>query len=148
MKKRLLQFFTDHGLSEEFLREIEEALTFLDGDDALLQEHIYMLCHQYEYAHPEKILYLLLKRSIITEIIEDYSPRTEPTRFLGEFSDVALLGVGGMGEVRRVWDQDLQCHLAMKILHEHLCSSNSNVDRFNIDGSVDTVQGNHIENIF
>ena len=52
MKKHLPQFFIDKGLSDKFLKEIEEALSFLEDDDVLLQEHIYMLCHQYQYDRP------------------------------------------------------------------------------------------------
>lgn len=57
-------------------------------------------------------------------------------RMLGRYTDICLLGVGGMGEVRRVRDQDLNCNLAMKIIHKRLVHSGSNEHRFRQEAQI------------
>lgn len=46
------------------------------------------------------------------------------------YEDLGLLGRGGMGEVRRVWDRLLERVVALKILRPELASSPSYCDRF------------------
>ncbi|MEC7984379.1 MAG: hypothetical protein VX278_04395, partial [Myxococcota bacterium] len=51
--------------------------------------------------------------------------------FLPErYTDMGLLGRGGMGEVRKVHDRVLKRNLAMKILHKDILSSYHAVERF------------------
>ena len=57
--------------------------------------------------------------------------KTRPELDLGtRYRDVRLLGVGGMGEVRRVFDHDLRRSVAMKIIKAELLSEPSSLARF------------------
>ena len=51
-------------------------------------------------------------------------------RTLNRFVDNSLLGIGGMGEVRKVFDPTLDCYLAMKIMHKKLLHDNILIKRF------------------
>ena len=55
-------------------------------------------------------------------------PRGEVS--LGRYEDLGLLGVGGMGEVRRVRDHKLRRTMAMKIIHAEMMRSPRLVSRF------------------
>ncbi len=46
------------------------------------------------------------------------------------YEDMGLIAVGGMGEVRRTWDVDLDRPVAMKILRPELCERPDLIDRF------------------
>ena len=46
------------------------------------------------------------------------------------YQDLGLLGTGGMGEVRKVWDSELKRTLAMKIIHPELSTKQHVVSRF------------------
>ena len=46
------------------------------------------------------------------------------------YQEGPLLGLGGMGEVRRVYDKDLFCTLAMKVIHQRHLKHPQLVDRF------------------
>ena len=48
----------------------------------------------------------------------------------GRYEDLGLLGVGGMGEVRRVHERDLNRTLAMKIIKPELLSQSKSLARF------------------
>ena len=52
------------------------------------------------------------------------------------YKDEGLLGIGGMGEVRRVLDTDLKRTLAMKIIHPKLMSRKEVVARFLEEGQI------------
>ena len=61
----------------------------------------------------------------------------EPTLLLaGKYEDLGVLGEGGMGEVRRVRDVELNRTLAMKIIHPHLMSHSGALSRFVDEGQV------------
>ena len=49
---------------------------------------------------------------------------------LGKYTDLGLLGRGGMAEVRRVQDPDLNRRLAMKIIDDGLMGQGSGLTRF------------------
>ena len=49
---------------------------------------------------------------------------------LGRYEDLGLLGMGGMGEVRRVRDPSLRRSMAMKIIHWDMMDSSRLVSRF------------------
>ena len=57
-------------------------------------------------------------------------PAPEGAVVPSRYTDQGLLGTGGMGEVRRVRDQDLGRTVAMKIIHPHLAGTASAVQRF------------------
>ena len=46
------------------------------------------------------------------------------------YQEGPLLGLGGMGEVRRVYDKDLFCTLAMKVIHQRHLKQPQLVERF------------------
>ncbi len=56
--------------------------------------------------------------------------KTEPRDKLGRYDDLGLLGAGGMGEVRKVFDRSLNRTLAMKIIHPKLMDKERAVMRF------------------
>jgi eukaryotic-like serine/threonine-protein kinase len=49
---------------------------------------------------------------------------------LGRYDDMGIIGSGGMGEVRRICDKDLNRVLAIKIIHEQLLSNDTATARF------------------
>jgi eukaryotic-like serine/threonine-protein kinase len=57
-------------------------------------------------------------------------------RRLGRYEDIALLGIGGMGEVRRVLDPHLNCSLAIKIIHRRLLGTDLLEDRFRQEAQI------------
>ncbi len=76
-----------------------------------------------------------LETIILPGLDQTDPPATDPPprrarSFLGRYEDLGMLGVGGMGEVRRVLDLDLRRTLAMKIIHEHLLCMPNYVSRF------------------
>ena len=58
------------------------------------------------------------------EIEDDFSP------VIGRYDDLGELGVGGMGEVRKIRDRTLNRTLAMKIIHPNLLSNQNVTSRF------------------
>ena len=54
-------------------------------------------------------------RTAATVPVEDLGP-AHPPLLPPRYDDLGLIGAGGMGEVRRVWDRELERALAMKIL--------------------------------
>ena len=56
--------------------------------------------------------------------------KKEETKRLGRYIDLGVLGIGGMGEVRKVRDEVLRRTLAMKIIHKRLMRSQGAVTRF------------------
>lgn len=134
MNEKIAIFFQKNNLSSSFQADIIEACLAYADDKVILQEHIYMLCHQYSFAHPEEIVATIFDDE--TVIIAPLKGGATHTRILDGFQDVSLLGLGGMGEVRRVYDQDLQCFVAMKIIHERLGESSLHVDLFQKEAQV------------
>ena len=62
---------------------------------------------------------------------EGVGGRTDPDQNrLGRYVDLGLLGIGGMGEVRKVRDDILRRTLAMKIIHQKLLNHRGAVSRF------------------
>ncbi len=64
---------------------------------------------------------------------EGQSPDPDPdpeSGELGRYEDLGVLGIGGMGEVRRVRDPTLKRTLAMKIIHLRLLKHRGAVSRF------------------
>lgn len=59
-----------------------------------------------------------------------------PLRMIGRYEDLGPIGRGGMGEVRRIRDRELNRSLAMKIIHDTLLRSSSSVVRFVGEGQV------------
>ena len=59
---------------------------------------------------------------------ETTEPPLQPQ--IGEYDDLGILGVGGMGEVRRVRDRNLNRTLALKQIHQHLITSRRVFSRF------------------
>lgn len=49
---------------------------------------------------------------------------------IGRYDDLGIIGSGGMGEVRRICDRDLNRVLAIKIIHQNLLSNESATARF------------------
>ncbi|MAA79140.1 MAG: hypothetical protein CL916_07750, partial [Deltaproteobacteria bacterium] len=130
MNTKIIDFFQEKALSEHFLRDILNVIRECFSDKILLQEQIYMLCHQYSFQEPEHIFQLIGSDETIVIEQEEEKVLKRQQRELDGFLDESLLGLGGMGEVRRVLDQDLHCHLAMKILHERLMNNEFHVQRF------------------
>lgn len=62
------------------------------------------------------------------------SPSTFPQ--LGRYDDLGILGKGGMGEVRKIRDKELNRKLAMKIIHADLLVRDAAVARFIEEGQV------------
>ena len=58
------------------------------------------------------------------------------SRKLGRFIDDSLLGIGGMGEVRKVLDPNLNCYLAMKIMHKRLMDDDIMTQRFHQEARI------------
>jgi len=118
ISQKIRSFFHANSLKESFLEELLDTIFELYEHPMLLEENIFMLCHQYDFLYPEKIIKLIGGDTtfIKTDTTKDFVVQRE----LGGFRDDSLLGIGGMGEVRRVFDEDLQCFVAMKILHERL----------------------------
>lgn len=135
MDTKIVRFFQERQLSESFLQDVLRIKEEFVSDNLLLHEHMYMLCHQYSFDEPEHLLQLL--GSDETIIVSSAGGEEKPKRrVLDGFVDDSLLGLGGMGEVRRVFDQDLDCHLAMKILHERLMNHKSHVDLFQHEAKI------------
>ena len=130
MHAKIVRFFQERQLSEPFLQEIQAVIRECFSDKILLQEQIYMLCHQYSFEEPDLIFQLIGSDETIIIDKEGKEGSVKKQRELDGFLDESLLGLGGMGEVRRVFDQDLNCHLAMKILHERLMNNEDHVQRF------------------
>ena len=64
---------------------------------------------------------------------DELVPAQQPERVLGSlgrYEDLGFLGVGGMGEVRRVRDPSLRRSMAMKIIHQDMMGSSQLVSRF------------------
>ena len=55
---------------------------------------------------------------------------------LARYEDLGVLGKGGMGEVRRIRDRELNRKLAMKVIHEDLLGKPAAVARFVEEGQV------------
>ena len=108
IEQKLQFFFESNSLPHEFLFDVMEHLNLFHEHPILLEENIFMLCHQYEYAHPEQLINLICGDTTLIE--GDESPPPVVKRELDGFLDVSLLGLGGMGEVRRVFDADLDCY--------------------------------------
>ena len=49
---------------------------------------------------------------------------------IGRYCDLGVLGIGGMGEVRRIRDRTLNRTLAMKIIHPTMLSKRNVMSRF------------------
>jgi len=93
-------------------------------------------------------------RTTIDELVSDRpsvslgppSPTTPTTppgpRIAGRYEDLGPIGTGGMGEVRRVRDVELNRTLAMKTLHTALLSKSSALVRF-LDEAQATAQLQH-----
>jgi serine/threonine protein kinase/tetratricopeptide (TPR) repeat protein len=54
----------------------------------------------------------------------------EPTNFLGEYIDLGIIGIGGMGVIHKVYDPTLKRTLAMKIIHHSILKNRNAVLRF------------------
>lgn len=65
-----------------------------------------------------------------TIIPEETQETTTPEPQIGNYDDLGLLGVGGMGEVRRVRDRSLNRTLALKKIHQNLITSRRAFSRF------------------
>ena len=68
--------------------------------------------------------------------IHQGSEEPKQYRTLEGFEDIALLGLGGMGEVRRIRDPDLNCYLAMKIMHQRMSFNQENILRFQQEAQI------------
>ena len=55
---------------------------------------------------------------------------------IGRYDDLGSLGFGGMGEVRKICDSELNRKLAMKIIHPNLLGKNAAVARFVEEGQI------------
>lgn len=62
--------------------------------------------------------------------------------WLARYQDLGVIGRGGMGEVRRVFDRDLNRSMAMKILLPHAISNKTSLARF-IEEAQTTAQLQH-----
>lgn len=51
-------------------------------------------------------------------------------KYIGPYRDLGLLGVGGMGEIRKIYDERLNRTLAMKIVHKELLKRSAVIARF------------------
>ena len=60
----------------------------------------------------------------------------EVPRMLGRYEERGLLGLGGMGEVRRVKDLGLNCNLAIKIIHRRLLGNERFEERFRQEAQI------------
>ena len=63
-------------------------------------------------------------------------PEMKKVGKIGRYDDLGVLGAGGMGEVRKVLDRDLNRKLAMKIIHPNLLIREAAVARFIEEGQV------------
>ena len=134
MNEKIAKFFQHNGLSTSFQEELLEVLHEYENDSLLLQEHIYMLCHQFSFSEADELVKVVLEDE--TVIISPSKGHEDISRRLDGFRDVSLLGLGGMGEVRRVYDEDLDCFVAMKLLHEHLKDSAIHVAHFQNEAKI------------
>jgi eukaryotic-like serine/threonine-protein kinase len=66
----------------------------------------------------------------LVEEVETTDPGQEPILDIGNYEDMGLLGAGGMGEVRKIRDRDLNRTLAMKIIHAGLLKKHNVTARF------------------
>jgi eukaryotic-like serine/threonine-protein kinase len=74
---------------------------------------------------PENKQTLLIEENVDTQQNEEYViPK------IGRYDDIQLIGAGAMGEVRRVFDYQLNRHLAIKIIHPKLMSNSNFRTRF------------------
>ena len=71
-----------------------------------------------------------------TEEAQPEATQTAPLPQIGRYDDLGVRGKGGMGEVRKIRDRELNRSLAMKIIHENLLSKTSSVARFIEEGQV------------
>ena len=133
MRAKIVQFFQEKQLSNVFLEDLFEVMNECEADFILLQEQLFMLCHQYDFSEPEKLIELFHDRETILIKSEEFDGSR---RELAGFSDISLLGLGGMGEVRRVLDRDMNCYVAMKILHERLMKQAGNIERFHNEAKI------------
>jgi hypothetical protein len=57
----------------------------------------------------------------MTDTIDDASGPKNAARW-GRYRLVEKVGVGGFGQVYRAWDPDLECEVAIKLLHAHIAN--------------------------
>ena len=66
-----------------------------------------------------------------TQTVEITQPTEElPKQNLGRYHNLGSLGIGGMGEVRKVLDPSLNRVVALKVIHPHLMTMPALVNRF------------------
>jgi tetratricopeptide (TPR) repeat protein/serine/threonine protein kinase/predicted ATPase len=66
-----------------------------------------------------------------TQTVEITQPTEElPIQNLGRYHNLGSLGIGGMGEVRKVLDPSLNRVVALKVIHPHLMTMPALVNRF------------------
>ncbi|MEC7985167.1 MAG: tetratricopeptide repeat protein [Myxococcota bacterium] len=61
---------------------------------------------------------------------EESPSNRQSTTMLGKYIDLGRLGIGGMGEVRKVRDESLKRTMAMKIIHRKLLMNRQAISRF------------------
>ena len=61
---------------------------------------------------------------------ESPNPEEKPLNSIGRYDDLGELGVGGMGEVRKIRDRTLNRTLAMKIIHQKMLTKHNVTARF------------------
>ena len=107
--QEITAFASRHGLEAEGHRELSELFARMVGASLLSVSTV---------ADP-----------LVGESIEGSA--AEPLiELTGRYLDLGLIGVGGMGEVRRVQDRELHRTIAMKIIRPELLGRSSLVSRF------------------
>ena len=114
-------------LSPEEQREFLRSLSLKDPTAA---NEVIKLLHSYEQAGE----FLLQPCTVASEFLEGLE--IEQYRFApgdvlcGRFRVVDLIGQGGMGEVYKAWDEDLEDHIALKILRAEISTQELFTSRF------------------
>ena len=109
----IVDFVDRHGLARAHLPGFQ-ALFDSIRDDPEGQIRDYLVGHD-------------LDVTLLDEMVESY--RTA-SAIGGRYHNTGSLGTGGMGEVRRVWDDVLDCEVAMKVLLRRHVDSPSHITRF------------------
>lgn len=112
---RRAAFLAKHCTDEELRREVEKLLASYEGMDSFLGQPVLMQ----EADHLNAAL-----------------TRPEQERKLGRYQLLSLLGEGGMGQVFRALDVQLNRHVAVKVLPEHLTHNPDALSRFKREAQV------------
>jgi eukaryotic-like serine/threonine-protein kinase len=148
-----IEWILQLNLTEQEETELREILdAFSDSksrsewEDISLKEQLAVFAYEHNIALNQipslQTIHTHTSNSLITDVTwNSHSISLEHTqetqsRKLSRFVDDSLLGIGGMGEVRKVFDPDLSCSLAMKIMHKRLLGDDIMTQRFHQEARI------------